>query len=510
MEGATARSSVFRCVATRVAAGLCLTAAAAAPPLAAETRSIWLSPAEIQALPTSGAAWNSLAEVANSDWGSPAIADISSKHDTSTLAGALYAARLGNAAMRAKTVAALEAAIGTELGGDTLGLGRNLLSYVIAADLIDHRSPGFVTWVDQVRHAELDGRTLISTHEQRPNNWGTHAGASRIAASRFVDDSADVVRAAEVFHGWTGNRAVYAGFEFGELDWQANPALPVAINPLGATLLGRNVDGVLPDDQRRCNCAVPACGPFKRENYVWEALQGAVVQAQLLSRLGYPAWQWQDSALLRAVRWLYVQAKYPAEGDDTWVPFLVNATYGSEFRTPLPGGTHPGKNIGYTDWSHPSGLAGLDSDSDGKLDDGDQSGNVGDAPCTNGVGSSCDDNCRFTPNAEQSDQDQDGFGDVCDDCIQLADASQLDADADGFGNACDADFDGSGVAGIGDFQTLLKSLYTSSCTLGFDARADLDGTGSVMISDFARFRMLFQQAPGPSGHSCAGTPPCPL
>jgi hypothetical protein len=287
---------------------------------AAATRSIWLTPAELQALPTSGPAWDSLLAAANADWGLPGIADISSKHDTSTLAGALVAARLGDAAMRAKTVTALEAAIGTEAGGTALGLSRNLLAYVVAADLIDHRSSSFVAWVDQVRFQVLDGRTLIDTHEERPNNWGTHAGASRIAASLFVDDAADVARAAEVFHGWTGNRSVYAGFEFGELEWQADPAQPVAVNPVGAQKSGRNIDGVLPDDQRRCNCAVPACGPFAHENYVWEALQGAAVQAQLLTRSGYPAWQWQNQALLRAVRWLYLEANYRANGDDGWLP----------------------------------------------------------------------------------------------------------------------------------------------------------------------------------------------
>ena len=50
------------------------------------------------------------------------------------------------------------------------------------------------------------------------------------------------------------------------------------------------------------------------ENYVWEALQGAFVQAWILHRAGYPALEWQDRALLRAVRWLHETAAYQAEG----------------------------------------------------------------------------------------------------------------------------------------------------------------------------------------------------
>jgi hypothetical protein len=92
--------------------------------------------------------------------------------------------------------------------------------------------------------------------------------------------------------------------------------------------------------------------PPPKENYVWEALQGAVVQAQLLSRtaIGYGlAWQWEEQALLRAVRWLHDVCKYPASGDDRWIPWLVNRAYGTSF----PAGVGSvGKNMGFTDWTH--------------------------------------------------------------------------------------------------------------------------------------------------------------
>ena len=119
------------------------------------------------------------------------------------------------------------AAIGTEKGGRTLALGRNLVSYVIAADLIDLKrydagsDQQFRSWLAAVRKETLDGKTLISTHEVRPNNWGTHAGASRVAADRYLGDKADLARAAQVFKGWLGDRSAYAGFKYGELAWQA-------------------------------------------------------------------------------------------------------------------------------------------------------------------------------------------------------------------------------------------------------------------------------------------------
>ena len=242
-----------------------------------------------------------------------------------------------------------EASAGKQ-GGRTLALGRNLVSYVIAADLIDLRSYNgakdqrFRAWLSAVRTASLDGKTLISTHEERPNNWGTHAGASRIAADMYLGDTGDLARAAAVFKGWLGDRAAYAGFAYGDLAWQSDPRNPVGINPKGATLNGQNVDGVLSDDQRR---AGGFTWPPQKENYVWEALQGALVQAHLLKRAGYDVWNWSDRALLRAVQWEYNVAKFPAEGDDTWQIWIVNRAYGTSFPASSAG---TGKNMAYTDW----------------------------------------------------------------------------------------------------------------------------------------------------------------
>jgi hypothetical protein len=245
-------------------------------------------------------------------------------------------------------------AIGTEDGGRTLALGRELAAYVIAADLVglppDLDAP-FRSWLASVRHESLDGRTLVSTHEDRPNNWGTDASASRAAVAVYLGDSADLQRVATVFKGWLGDRAAYSGFDYGDLDWQSNPSQPVGVNPKGATIQGYPVDGVLPDDQRRGG---GFAWPPPQENYVWGALQGALATAVILSRAGYPdVWSWQDQALLRAVRWLHDQARFPAEGDDTWLPHLANHYYGTSFPAPVP--ARAGKNLGWTDWTHGPG-----------------------------------------------------------------------------------------------------------------------------------------------------------
>jgi hypothetical protein len=337
---------------------------------------IWTSARELASQPTSGKAWQNVLDAAQESTQSPNASDQDDPTNVRVLAKALVYARTGQESYRQEVIEACRAVIGTEAGGRTLALGRELLAYVIAAELVELPSDlnaSFRSWLSDVRHSSLSGKTLISTHEDRPNNWGTHAGASRMAASLYVGDTADLDRAAQVFHGWLGNHSAYDGFSFGDLAWQANPGNPVGINPTGSTIDGHSVDGVLPDDQRRGGGFQ---WPPPAENYVWEALQGAIAQAVILDRAGYDVWNWQDKALLRAVNWLHQQASFPADGDDTWIPHLVNHFYGKSFPAPSP--ARSGKNMGFTDWTHsgnssaattdPACMDGVDNDADGNTD----------------------------------------------------------------------------------------------------------------------------------------------
>ena len=96
---------------------------------------IWMSRQEIAKLPMSGSGWSRVKSAADGSLGSPNISDQTSEHDTRTLAVALVYARTGQASYRAKAADAILSAIGTEKGGRTLALARNLVSYVIVADL---------------------------------------------------------------------------------------------------------------------------------------------------------------------------------------------------------------------------------------------------------------------------------------------------------------------------------------------------------------------------------------
>lgn len=325
-------------------------------PPSGDSNYIWISPSELAARPTSGPAWEHLLDAASGSCGTPALSDQNDPTNVCVLAKALVFARTGNLQAQLGVVDAIWAIVNAgQYSGRALALGRELAAYVIAADLIDLGTydagldSRFRKTIAELRTTSTDSGpgSLIECHELRPNNWGTNCGASRVAVAAYLGDSTDLARAAQVFKGYLGDRASFAGFKYGDLTWQCDAANPVGINPKGCTRDGHSIDGVMPDDQRRGG---DFTWPPPPENYAYGGLSGALAQAVILHRAGYDVFNWEDQALFRAFNWLHTQANFPAEGDDTWQPHLVNHFYNTSFPAPIP--ARAGKNMAWTDWTH--------------------------------------------------------------------------------------------------------------------------------------------------------------
>ncbi len=327
--------------------------------------------ADIAKLPTSGVAWTNLKKAADESAGTPDLSNQDSNNDVLVLAKALVYARTKIASYRTTVLTNLKAVVGTEVGGRSISVGRGLPAYIIAADLISlptyqptFDAGTFKPWLRKLLSEDLQGDTLVSTHNLRPNNWGTHAGAARIAIAIYLGDALQLKRAATVFHGFLGDRASYHGFDFGaDLSWQCSVTAPVGIDA-GCVKNGINLDGAIPDEMRR---GASLQWPPVPTSYPWELMQGAVLQAELLQRAGYAAWSWSNKALLRAARFLY-RAGWPADANDDWQPWLLDYRYGTTFRK--AGATHFGKNYGWSDWLYGakvSGSPGWRSYSDAKV-----------------------------------------------------------------------------------------------------------------------------------------------
>jgi hypothetical protein len=327
--------------------------------LAQQPSEIWISRAELLALPMSGTSWNALLNAANKVCAAPNLTNQDDTANVCVMAKALVFARTGQSVYRQDVVNALNSVVNAPTySGRALALGRELAAYVIAADLIDLKNyniPLDVAFRVKIQSLlvtlTVEGpQNLIYCHEERPNNWGTHCGASRAAVAAYLGDTVELEATARVFKGWLGDRSAYASFSYGDTSWQCDPAKPVGINPAGCMKSGQVIDGVLGDDQRRAGAFV---WPAPKENYVYEALQGALVQAVILRRAGYTdVFEWQNRALLRAFIWLHTQNNFPAEDDDTWQPHVINHFYGAAGANfPAPRPSSPGKNVGWTDWT---------------------------------------------------------------------------------------------------------------------------------------------------------------
>ena len=335
--------------------------------------SMWITRSELMNLPTSGTAWDNMKTIAYGGWGIADLKDQSNKHAIYTLAGALVYARTDDTALRSRVRDAIIAAKRSldqsaewQTSNGVLAAGRQIGTYVIAADLINLKNYDtvadneFRSWLGPIRTTNIGThsrwQSLRYTCENATGNWNTFACASRIAASIYLGDTADVQRSSLIIRAFLGERGVYpadAPGKYGYFDhtagyqpsWACNDAAWTAINP-PCVKSGVNIDGALVEDvSRGGGCCIPQGEGI---SYQWEALQGLVVSVELLYRTGNYGnpYTWSNLALRRTIDFMY-RSGWGISTAAMYVPWLTNKRYGTVY----PGWSSiSGRIMSWGDW----------------------------------------------------------------------------------------------------------------------------------------------------------------
>ena len=343
-------------------------------------RGLWLTDAELAALPSSGTKYNVVKSWADATIPAGArlnIHDADYDHGPYILARALIYAKTGIASYRASVIDELTTYVGTENNPQnpsyatqipTLAMGRKLPSLVAAADLVGYSNATFDTWLGGLRDKSFAGLSMHTEQRARNNNHATASGQGCIFIDAYLNDTTRLADHGRVLKSYIDLAETYYSYapEWTSTDWHytTTASLKRGINPLGATKSGHSIDGVLPEEQRRTSSFTwppPSTGNYPR------GAMGQITNALMVLWHRYDAtcWDWGDSALERAVVWWSTafdgKSAFGWDGDDGSIPFLTNWAYSrSETGIVTPseggGGRSMNKSIDFTDYAFPGTL----------------------------------------------------------------------------------------------------------------------------------------------------------
>jgi len=251
---------------------------------------ILLSSSELAALPKSGTAYDAVLAAANSTWPSADLMNQDSHHGLYVLAAALVG-------QNTKARNGIAAALSTFNAGTTngvLSLGRQLPAYIIAADIISLKTldpnldsifrTDLTNWRDQTVGTHGRWFKVSFTYSDSSNNWGVHAGAAVVTIDRYLGRSLSADY--DIFKEFVGTKAIVSP-HFPKptsivSSWLANPSgtwVPVQ------QATGDPRDGAITEDAWRSGAY-----PTISNTYVMDSAQAIALQAEVLTRAGFPAW----------------------------------------------------------------------------------------------------------------------------------------------------------------------------------------------------------------------------
>ena len=346
---------------------------------------IWLTPNEIQQIPTNNDSWDDL--VSYSTRPMNIVGEIfctaggSCSGDTDTTAAmfarAIVGLRLNNQAriqeLRAelnRVPEAIDYAIDIREDLDEKWAQRNIALIAVSANLIDHRPPALISalW-KAIRHTRFEEGHTIEWHglNQLPNK-PSHGLWSLLTVAYLAEDW-PTVNAAVKAHAkamgepnWGGlpndHRFVLTGSGKKD-DWQTlqpgGKSDPIAVMPSGTYYGSHGVGGLYLADQYRAGNGPE--WPPSHTNYTWEGLAPHNAFAWAAHHIGYSdVFALGNYAILRSAVFAYSafdgKSVWAATGNDAWQIAAIMAWAEPVFGSSLPASLKPEPNA-QVEWPLP-------------------------------------------------------------------------------------------------------------------------------------------------------------
>lgn len=372
----------------------------------AATRNIWITQAEIDALPTNTAAYTRVLSAANATWPKADISVQENNCGAYVMAGALVWMKTRQVQYRAKVRDSIMAAIrscpiraGVIQNAYSYSPHRFLPGYAAAADMIDLQSFApdsdaiFRGYIDSVRWVPLkqrnasEGSSILQMHEISAAA-GAGPGGSRIACSAYLGDAQDLARCNSFFRAYSDQSYYPAGtvkfppganagdyFDKGTIgSWIYEPTWicgdtaswtvisPACIKTDPADGDTATIDGALVCQLSRLASGGPA-EPFTwppnqaAKMYQWTNLNYLFIQSEFLYRVGYTdIYSHGNQSLKRCMNMMIRSGSpygpLPEFASANWVAWVSNRRYGTNHPT-APCITS-NWSVYWTDWTHSS------------------------------------------------------------------------------------------------------------------------------------------------------------
>jgi hypothetical protein len=227
---------------------------------------------------------------------------------------------------------------------------------IVGADVLGIVDGPIFDWIASYATRKLPHNNTGVPEPIWENAWSSGSNASaqvglvHTELAVYLGDTEALAWGWDAYRRFVGDRSSPHRIGSNDDSWQEIPADPVGIQNKGATKNGINIDGAVSNDMSRGG-SVSATPGFT--DYPWVGAVGFVNAAEIFHRAGFPAYEIEDKAILRAATYLKNLGGNWYDTDKRKdVKHLINVRYKVTYPLQLPVGASG--LVGFSDfWAQP-------------------------------------------------------------------------------------------------------------------------------------------------------------